>query len=72
MFLFVVVTSWYNGLCVWEMGVSSHDHALICMLSSLETGTPHCKRFSSQRVISLSLQIPLELVVRIDLESLSV
>lgn len=33
---------------VREMGVSSHGHALICMLSSFKkkkkTGTPHCKR----------------------------
>ncbi len=35
-----------------ELGVSSHSRALICMLSSLKTGTRHCKRFSFQPVIS--------------------
>lgn len=49
---------------VWEMGISSHGHALICMLSSLKTGTTHCERCSSRQsnLISPSQQIPLELV----------
>lgn len=63
-------------LC-WELGVSSHSHALICMLSSLKTGTPHCQKIfiSMCDLISPSQQIVLELVVRIfskQLESTSV